>query len=278
MFKVVIVGSILGIIVMFLYIKYIEKSSIFFPSKELMITPEYIQLPFEDVYITTKDNFKINGWFIPNKNTQYTILFFHGNGGNIGDRLEKIRLLYQLQVNIFIIDYKGYGKSQGSPSEKGLYLDAEGAYNYLVNDRRIRPEHIILYGESLGGTVAAHLASVVDVGALILEGTFSRGRDMAKIFYPFLPSFLFSDRFDSLRKIKKIDAPKLFIHSREDEIVPFKLGKKLYDAAEGQKYLAEIKGGHNTAFLDSQERYLTSLSFFIEGIKTKSLQPSQPNP
>ncbi|MBU4346397.1 MAG: alpha/beta hydrolase [Candidatus Omnitrophica bacterium] len=245
------------------YIKYIELCCIFFPVKEVEFTPAFIGLAFEDVYIETRDNIKINSWFIPHSNARYTILFFHGNAGNIADRLDKIGLLNHIGLNLLIIDYRGFGRSQGRPSEGGLYLDARAAYDYLVNERKIKPQDIILYGESLGGAVAINLASELKARPCILEGTFSRGRDMAKKMYPFLPALLFPDIFDSLEKIKGVQGAKLFIHSQDDEIVPINLARKLFNAGTEPKYFVEINGGHNEGFLDSQERYSSTITSFI---------------
>lgn len=263
MFKVIAYIAI-AIVLVVGYIKYIESRGIFFPVKNIELTPEFINLAFEDTYIDTKDNIKINGWFIPQGNAKYTVLFCHGNAGNIGHRLDKISLLHDIGLNLFLIDYRGYGRSQGEPSESGIYLDAEAAYDYLVNNRNIKPEYIVLYGESLGCAVAVHLASRVKIAGLILEGSFSKGQDMARKVYPFLPTFLFSNKFDSLTKIKEVTAPKLFIHSRNDEIVSFDLAKRLYNAAKEPKRFVEIMGSHNTAFLDSKPVFISSIALFIK--------------
>lgn len=257
-YVVIIIGTIWG------YTKYIESRSIFLPMKKVEFTPKLISLPFEDVYIKTRDNVQINGWFIPSEGAKYTILFCHGNGGNIGHRLEKLNLLHKMNTNIFIIDYRGYGRSEGRPGEAGMYLDAQAAYDYLVNQRKISPERIILYGESLGNAAVIDLASRRNVGAVIAEGAFTKGRDMARRVYPFLPAFLFSDNFNSLAKIKQLKAAKLFIHSRNDEIVPFDLGQSLYNVAPEPKQFVELIGGHNTVHIDSQEKYTSSIRAFIE--------------
>jgi hypothetical protein len=253
-----------GIIIILAYIKYLEKKGLYYPVKEIEFYPDSVGLPFEDVYLNTQDGVKINGWFIPHPKTRYTLLFCHGNAGNIGNRMDKILLLRKLDLNIFIIDYRGFGKSQGRPTEKGFYLDAQAAYNYLLNARKITPQEIILYGESLGTAVAIDLAAKQKVKALILEGAFSSGKDMAVTIYPFLPKFIFSNMFDSLTKIKKIDAAKLFIHSRNDEIVPFTLATKLFNAAKDPKYFLETAGDHNNSFLDFQEDYISSIAAFIK--------------
>lgn len=254
-------------ILFILYLRYIENKSIFFPMRTIELTPDYINLTFEDVYLKTPDNVKINSWFIPSNNAKYTILFCHGNAGNIAHRLDKIMIFHKMGIGVFIIDYRGYGKSEGKPSEKGIYLDSKAAYDYLLTKRNIRPENIILFGESLGAAAAIDLASKAKVGGLITEGAFSNAKDMARRIYPFLPSFVFKSKFDSIAKIKNIAAPKLFIHSKNDEIVPFDLAQKLYDAAGQPKQFVEIIGGHNSAFLDSEEKYGNSIALFIQKLR-----------
>jgi hypothetical protein len=255
--------ALLGFGIIFAYIKYIENKNIYFPAKEIESLPSLTNIPFEDVYIKTADEVKINGWFMPYKEANYTLLFFHGNAGNIGHRLEKINILRELGVNIFIIDYRGYGKSEGKPSEKGFYLDAQASYRYLVDNRKIRPQQIILYAESLGTAIAIDLASKFKVRALIIEGAFSSGKDMARRIYPFIPNFIFSNMYDSTAKIKNIEAPKLFLHAQDDEVVPLGLAKKLYSFAYEPKEFVELTGGHNQAFLGSQEQYQTTIRSFL---------------
>lgn len=249
------------------YVKYLEKKGIYYPTNDIEVGPELINLGFEEVNIETKDNVRINGWFIPCKQARYTVLFFHGNAGNISFRIDKAGLLDNAGLSIFIIDYRGYGKSLGIPSEKGLYLDARAAYDYLVNKRNIRPDTIILYGESLGSAVAVDLAAEKKVGGIIIEEGFSCGKDMGKVFYPYFPRFIFSNIFDSLAKIKKVNCPKLFFHSRDDEIIPIRIALKLYNAAGEPKRMVELAGDHNNAFLDSQEVYLSSIISFIKELK-----------
>jgi hypothetical protein len=262
---------LLGSFLIFAYIKYVERKGIYYPTKEIDLTPASLGLEYEDIFFKTTDGLKLNGWFIPAETSRGTLLFCHGNAGNIGHRLDKIILFHDLHLDTFIIDYRGYGQSEGAPSENGIYLDAEAGYNYLVNERNIKPEQIILYGESLGCGVIIDLAAKKRVGALIAEGAFSRGKDMAKRIYPFLPSFLFSNSFDCLAKIKKIDAPKLFIHSTDDEIVPYSLARRLYNAADEPKYFAELRGDHNNAFMQSQKEYVSSINSFIKKLKDTSV-------
>lgn len=259
-FIILVLGLFVG------YIKYIESRSIFFPTKILDVTPNVVHLDFEDIFLKTPDNIDIHGWLIPHTGNK-TILFFHGNGGNISHRLEKIILIRKSAASILIFDYRGYGRSKGRPTEEGIYLDAQAAYDYLVNTRGIEPHDIILYGESLGCAVAIDLASKNEVGGIILEGAFSSGRDMAKALYPYLPISLFFNKFNSIDKIDKVGAPLVFIHSSSDEIVPFDLAKKIYNVANQPKKFVVIRGGHNTAFIDSEELYSESIKSFVESIE-----------
>jgi len=247
-----------------LYVKYIESKSIFFPEKKIDFTPAQIGLAFQDVYFITSDKLKINGWFFPHPRAKRTILFFHGNAGNISNRLDKIISMLRLKVNIFIIDYRGYGKSEGKPKEQGIYLDAYAAYDYLVNQQGIKPKDIIVYGESLGGAVAIDLASNKEVGAVILEGTFSSGRDVGVKLYPYLPKFILPNVLNSLTKVVKVKVPKLFIHSKQDLVIPLELGKKLYDFSPGPKKFIAVAGTHNSLFIDAESVCLKAIAAFIE--------------
>jgi len=258
-----IVYPILFSILLFFYIRYMERKGIYYPAKEIKLYPSAVNLKFKDVYFTTSDNLKINAWYIPYDKAKFTLLFCHGNAGNIMDRLDKIQVLHNIGLNIFIFDYRGFGKSQGRPVEDGIYLDAQTAYDYLINSLKINPAEIILYGESLGSAVAIDLARAKPVGGLIVEGGFSSGKDMAAKIYPFLPRFVFSDVFNSLAKIKEIHAPVLFIHGRNDEIVPLKLAYKLYHQANHPKEFVELSGDHNASFFDSLQKVTSSISAFI---------------
>jgi len=244
-----------------------EKRNIYFPEKDIEIDPSYLSLPFEEVFFKTSDGLKINAWFIPADEAKITFLFAHGNAGNISHRLEKIALFHRLGVNVFIFDYRGYGKSEGEPDEQGLYLDAKAAYDYLILEKGVNPRDIFLYGESLGGAVVIDLANKQEVGGVITEGTFTCVREMVKVIYPFLPSILFKSKFDSLSKIKNIKAPKLIIHSSEDEMIPFEFAERLFQVAPPPKYLLRLEGGHNSAFLTSREKFRQGIENFLKGLR-----------
>ena len=226
-------------------VRYLESVGVFFPSRGLGLNPSVMGLAFEDVYFKTRDHLTLNGWFLKNPHASSTIIFAHGNAGNISDRLSKIKFFYDLGLNVFIFDYRGYGKSEGKPSEAGIYLDAQGAYDYLQSQGRVDMENIILYGASIGGTVMIDLATRRNAALLVVESSITNAQDMAHIHYPFVPSFFLSLKFDSMNKVKALSVPKLFIHSPQDEVVPYGIGQKLFEAAAEPKEFLKIHGGHN---------------------------------
>lgn len=227
---------------------FFEQSMIYFPYREIEEDPEVLGLKYEDVFIKAEDGVTIHGWFIQNKDSGRVVLYFHGNAGNISHRLPVIDLLYRLPASILIIDYHGYGRSQGRPSEKNLYLDAEAAYDYLIAQKKYLPSQIILMGRSIGGVVAADLACRKEVGGVVMEGCFTSAREMARdmLFLFTRPLVWIRSDFNALEKVKVIEAPKLFIHSKEDEMIPYRMSVTLYEKAAGpKKLLLHEKGGHN---------------------------------
>lgn len=225
--------------------------------------PSVMGLTYEDIYMDTEDGLRLNAWFIPAKDSKFTILFCHGNGGNISHRIDKIEILNKLGLNVFIFDYRGYGKSNGRPSERGLYKDALASYEYLVSKKGISKEHIIVYGESLGGAVAVNLVSKKNARALITESAFSSARDVARAVYPLFPVFLMSSKFDSSKKIKDINIPKLIIHSKNDDIVPFDQSVKLFNSSKEPKKHVVLMGAHNSSYMDSLDLYTSSIHDFV---------------
>ncbi len=257
---------ILFVVLFFLFVRYLEKKSLYFPLRKIEVTPGTIGLKYEEVIIKAEDGNEITGWYIFVERPRATLLFCHGNGGNISHRIEKIRILNALNADVLIFDYRGYGMSSGSPSEEGLYLDAEAMYGYLVKEKKLPPQKIIAFGESLGGAVAVDLASKHELGGIIIEEGFTSVKDMAKILLPFIPTFIYRTGFDSVQKIKGIKSPKLIFHSADDEIVPFRLGRKLFDVAMEPKYFVEIRGGHNDAFLISGDVFASEIDSFINRV------------
>jgi len=244
---------------------YLQQSSMmFFPNATLDQTPAAWGLTYEDVFLDTDDGVRLHGWYIPRHGSKRTLLFFHGNAGNISHRGDSVEIFHRLGLNVFIFDYRGYGKSQGKPDEKGLYQDASAAWRYLNNEREFAHDDIILFGRSLGGAVAAKLAAEVQPGGLILESTFSSARDVATAVYPILSRMIFL-RFDfnTTSHVRRVACPVLVLHSPNDEIIPFRLGEKVFQAANEPKSFVKMRGDHNSGFLTSQPDYEQAIGAFV---------------
>ena len=244
-----------------------QSSLIYYPNiagRNLDVTPRQIGLAFEDVELLTGDGIRLHGWFIPSENARGTLLFFHGNAGNISHRLDSIAIFNRMHLDVFIFDYRGYGQSQGRTNETGTYRDAEAAWSYLVETRGIDAGRIIVFGRSLGASIAAWLASRQQPAALILESAFSSVPSMAQRLYPFLPvKWLATFRYDTRQYVSRINCPLLVAHSKNDEIIPYAEGRLVFDAAPADKHFLEMRGGHNDGFIATGQAYTEALSRFI---------------
>ena len=251
-----------------LYVYYMQSNLIYFPNmpgRELIATPQNIGLSYQDVEFVTEDDIRLHGWFIPNESAEKTILFFHGNAGNISHRLESIDIFNRLGLNVFIIDYRGYGQSEGKITEQGSYRDAVAAWHYLVNTRAIDESQIILFGRSLGASVATWLASKQSPSALIIESGFTSVPSMGQRIYPFLPvRWLTHFKYDTMNYIRSVSCPVLVTHSKDDEIIPYDEGLKIFEAANDPKHFLEMQGGHNDGFRVSGTGYINGLRDFID--------------
>lgn len=252
-----------------------EERFIFYPEIRIDQTPRDLGLAFDDIYFTTSDGVRLNGWFVPHPDARVTLLWFHGNAGNISHRLENIKLLHdKLKIHVFIFDYRGYGRSEGTPSESGTYLDGEAAVQHLRSRRDVDPKTMILFGRSLGTAIAAEMAIRQDFLALILETPFASIRAMARVAFPLLPIGPFlRTRYDVLEKVKKIRAPLLVLHGDQDEIVPYAQGRQVFDAAPEPKQFFTIRGAHhNDSYVVGGESYFSALKNFIDRAAPHSLQ------
>lgn len=248
-----------------LFYKNIENNFVFFPQKALDYSPADYGLEWKDVELHTSDGQLLHGWFFHITPKGPVILFFHGNAGNISHRLDYIQRITRTGLNVFILDYRGYGKSSGKPSEEGLYIDALSAYDYLVKDENVKPEDIILLGRSLGGAAAIETATKRKARALVVENTFLSVRHMARHMGVFsLISPLLPASYNNLEKIKQISIPKLIIHGDNDEIIPFSMGERLFAAAKAPKYFYPIKGaGHNNTYVVGGREYMGAIKKFV---------------
>lgn len=272
MLKRFIIYSAFIILFIVIFPKFIEKRLIFHPDRgNHSITPDVYGLEYDDVTFRTEDGLNLNGWFVPGKKSSsvedlHTLLWFHGNAGNINNRLENIKMLHdRVPVNVFIIDYRQYGKSEGKVSEQGTYIDAGAALTYLHSRKDINHEKIIFFGRSLGSAVAIDLAVKENCCALILETPFTSIKEMGKELYPLLPINLFlRTKYGSLSKIGDVKVPTLIMHGDKDELVPFEQGRKIYEAANEPKEFYTIPGAnHNDTYIVGGEEYFDTIRNFV---------------
>lgn len=249
-----------------------EKGFIFFPDRTIQETPADIRLAFEDLYLLTPDGVKINAWFVPYPDARATLLWFHGNAGNLSNRVDQLRHFHQaVKLNVMMIDYREYGRSEGQVTEEGTYQDALTSYDYLWTRSDLDPARIVVFGQSLGAAVAIELAMQRKAYGLILEASFTSVQDMARAALPWLPiGPLFSTRYDSLSKIERVEAPLLILHGDRDEIVPYFQGRRIFEAAREPKTFYTISGaGHNNTYEVGGRAYFEAIARFIEGLPSR---------
>ncbi|AZT84811.1 alpha/beta hydrolase [Marinobacter sp. NP-4(2019)] len=242
------------------------------PGRSLDATPAAIGLNWEEVTLSAADGVKLHGWYLPAPQAEHrtvdrTVLFLHGNAGNISHRLESLEIFHELGLATLIIDYRGYGRSEGKPSEAGLYRDADAAWHYLVEDRKIPPQRVIVFGRSLGAAVAAHLAAERPLGGLILESAFTSVPDRGAELYSIFPIRLLARiHYPTAEWVTQVRAPVLVIHSEEDELIPFHHGEAVYQAAPEPKQFLQIQGDHNSGFILSRPVYMEGLAQWFESL------------
>jgi fermentation-respiration switch protein FrsA (DUF1100 family) len=258
----------LPLALLYAFVLLFEDFFIYFPARypegywDVKATP----FPLEDVTFLTADGVKIHGWYARGKGATWTLLVFHGNAGNVTHRWDLILRLTRLPADVLIFDYRGYGKSEGTPSEAGLYADARAAYEFLTRERGVAPERLVLYGKSLGAAPAIELATQAPCARLVIQSAFTGIPDMAAASFPLLPfRWMVRHRYDNLSKVPLLKMPKLHIHSRDDEIVPFEQGRRLFEAAAEPKEFYEVAGaGHNELIPMESERWEERLRRFLE--------------
>ncbi len=256
----VLAAAVIGIVAV---VMGFENSLLYFPVRELASSPEAHGLRADALAVPTEDGETLAGWWIRGAGKR-AVLFFHGNAGNAADRLDRARILNErFGLDVFLVDYRGYGRSTGSPSEDGLARDARAVLG-AARERGFAPDRIVLFGESLGSAVATRLASEAPVGAVILETPFLSVPEMARVHYPFVPTFLIRSRFDNASRVGTIAAPKLFLVAERDEIVPPEQGRRLYALSPAPKTLFVIPGaGHNDTYVAGGEAYWKAVGDFL---------------
>lgn len=255
-----------------------EQELVYAPSAIIQRTPREAEMTFDNIALVTDDGVNIQGWFVPaqpleqaptTNSTTPTLLFFHGKTGNLSDCLEKIHFFHDMGLDVFSIDYHGYGKSGGAPSERALTSDALTAYFYLTEKRGVKPERLYIYGEDLGAAVGIDLAARVSAAGLITEGANASIIEKIEDDWPLIPwQFLLRNQFDSLTRVRDVHIPVLMIHSAEDELVPFNSSRRLCALAHDPKELVEIHGTHSGAYIKSFDVYYDKIEHFVRGQST----------
>jgi len=263
-----------GLLVLFVYL--MQGRMLYLPNmpgRSLTMTPIDVGMDYEDVSIETADGVTLHGWFIEGQSSR-VLLFFHGNAGNISHRLDSIRQFRNLGLSVLIIDYRGYGQSGGKTTESGLYRDADAAWRYLIEDRGLSASDIVLFGRSLGASVAARLAAQHRPMALIVESSFSSIPDIAQELYPWLPARWMSRYSHATRDyVRDVHSPLLVVHSRDDDIIPFHHGEAIFESANEPRTLLALRGTHNDAFLRDESTYVEGLRTFLTGLSAPALAP-----
>ena len=259
-----LVTALYAFVVALVYLR--QERMLYFPTSEIEATPHDIGLDYEDVSFAAADGVTLHGWHVPAQAGRATLLFMHGNAGNISHRLDSIRLFHGLSLDIFIFDYRGYGRSGGQPDERGTYLDARAAWDTLLA-RGVDPKRIILFGRSLGGPIAATLAAEVEPAALIVESTFTSAADVAATLYPWLPvRTLMRFEYDTRARLRERTCPLLIVHSEDDELIGYSHALALYADAPEPKQLLTIQGTHATGFLTSGALYRDGIAGFVSAL------------
>lgn len=249
-----------------LTVYFLQSHLIFYPEteREIVATPAQVGLQYEDLHLQTTDGISLHGWYVPALQSRGTVLFLHGNAGNISHRLDYVQMFHRLGYSTLIFDYRGYGSSGGAPTEQGTYQDAEAAWRYLTSTLHIPPCRIVVFGESLGGAVAAWLAARQKPAALVIASGFTSVADLGQQLYPYLPvRHLVRIRYDTRENLRNVEAPVLIAHSPEDEIVPFGHGRALFAAANPPRQFLELAGGHNDGFIYMRESWVRVLGDFL---------------
>jgi len=260
-----LIALVVAYVVIVLLVYFGQSRLVYFPEKQLGNTPSAVGLDYSSVNISTSDGETLHGWWMPVPDAKGTVLFFHGNAGNISHRINYLTMFKRLGYDTLLFDYRGYGQSSGTPSESGTYLDAQAAWHYLTATKEIAPERIVLFGESLGGAVAAWLAAREKPGLLVLASTFTSVPELAGEIYPFLPvRWISRFAYNTMASLQSVSCPVFIAHSPQDDIVPFHHGEQLFQTALEPKQFLPLEGGHNTGFIFMQPAWKKTLGAFMD--------------
>jgi uncharacterized protein len=252
-------------------LRIFENSIIFYPNFPGRLEGNWqpAGLSVEDVWLHTADGVKLHAWWIPAQDAKFTFLAFQGNASNIANRADTYRFLHEVPVNVLAVQYRGYGKSEGSPDEAGIYLDGEAGYLFLTKMKNIPAGQVISYGQSLGTAVAADVAWRFPCGGVVLEAPFPSARTMARRAFPFLPGagLVAKSKLETARKLAAVSAPKLIVHCVDDPVIPFALGEETFRSAQEPKTFLPVGGTcHEEASWIAPEKYRAALREFLQSI------------
>lgn len=262
---------LIGYLIALLTLRVFESHLLFFPDYPGRLEGDWHPraLPVEDVWLKSADGTKLHAWWIPNQEAKFTFLAFHGNASNIANRASVYGFLRDTPANVFALEYRGYGHSEGKPSESGIYLDAEAAHQYLVDVQKIDPKTIISFGQSLGTAVAANLAYRLPVGAVVLEAPFPSASAVASKVFWFLPGiqFFVHGQLNTAARLQHTGVPLLVVHCTQDPVIPFEFGQAVYDRAPEPKRFLKIENEcHEEASIVSPKKYREALDEFLAGL------------
>ncbi len=257
----------LGYLLFVAGLEIFQEKLIFYPSAKVYSPPP--DLNIKEVFFETEDGERLHGWWMQTDNKAQTVLFFHGNAGNISHRTQQLRILKELGLNALIFDYRGYGKSSGKiKKEADLYADGVAAWDFVTQTKNIAPGDIILWGKSIGGSIMAEIAQEKEVKAVIFESSFFSATEIAQAHFWYVPvKYLLRFKFEAGKKLPNIPSPILVIHSGDDEMISFVQGQKLFDHAPAPKAFLQISGSHNGGMIESKEEYVRGIREFLEEIE-----------
>lgn len=263
-----VLATLFGIYLVLMGLMYLfQNKLLFMPSSGMVQTPESLGIEAEDFWVDTDDGVRIHGWYFPNETAEFVIVLSHGNAGNISYRLDIAQSLLKSGAAVLMYDYRGYGQSEGSPSEEGLYSDIDAMIQGLMNEKGYAENRIVMYGRSLGGAVAAQAAAQYNLGGLVLDSAFKNLRAMVRDVYPFVPAKLAKYEFPTARYIQQQrNYPVMIMHSPDDEIVGFHHGEYLYHSLDEPKRFVELRGGHNNNFFLSKDVIEEKWMWYLEEI------------
>ncbi len=246
------------------YLYFFQEKFIYVPSARIKATPASAGMHYEQVALVASDGVRLAGWYLPLADARGTVLFCHGNAGNISDLIGVAEDAHRLGLGILLFDYRGYGQSEGTLSEEGTHRDAEAAWNYLVQEAGLAADQIAVVGRSLGGPIAARLARDKTPAALLLEATFTSIPALGQELYPIFPIGLLARyQYPTLEYVKQVQCPVLVSHSRDDKFIVFAHGQRLYEVANPPKAFTELRGGHGSAFSEDAVAYEAGVEAFL---------------